>query len=281
MQINKLLLILLLLGTTALAQNYPQQFTSISGWTIEGEKQFYSRDNLYDYINGASDFYLGYDFQDLWVADYKNEAGQMVTLELYRHGSSLKAFGIYSEERPQDIRLEAIGVQGFVESGAIFFLADDYYVKVYNGRPEVPEADFIAFAQKVAKVICEDCALPQVFKLFPTNDKVELSERYMPENFMGITGFNGVCTVKYLASDESYRLFVYQGNDEACQAVMDKYFQRMKYKKKLKEKTYDFEDPYLGKVKIAYKHGVIAGVLDAKAPDLHSTLLDALLNNIK
>ncbi|WP_289055616.1 DUF6599 family protein [Carboxylicivirga marina] len=277
MRINKLLLALLLIGGTVFAQEYPGEFTKLDGWSIEGEKQFYSRDNLYDYINGASDFYLGYDFQDLWVVDYKNEAGQMLTLELYRHGDKLKTFGIYSEERPQSAKLQEIGAQGFLESGAVFFLADNYYVKVYNSRPEVGEADFVAFAKAVAQSICSDCGMPHQFESFPENGRVALSERYMPENFMGISGFNGVCTVKYEHQGESFRLFVYEASDKNCRALMEKYFKRLKYKKKLKEKTYSFDDSYLGKVQIYYKEGRVAGMLDAKNPDSHQVLFEALI----
>ena len=268
--------LILFLSSTIIAQNYPEKFTSIEGWTIEGEKQFFSRDNLYDYINGASDFYLGYDFQDLWVVDYKNEAGQMLTLELYRHGNAMQTFGIYTEERPQTAKLQEIGAQGFLESGAVFFLADDYYVKVYNSRPEVPERDFIAFAKLVANAICSDCGLPQQFAWFPQEGRIASSERYMSENFMGITGFNGVCTVEYATEAKPIRLFVFQGDDKKCQMVLSKYFTRMKYKKKIKVKTYDFDDPYIGKVKLAYKEGVITGVLDAPNPEAHNTLLEAL-----
>ncbi|MBR8537961.1 hypothetical protein KDU71_20500 [Carboxylicivirga sediminis] len=279
MQINKLILALILLSSTVVAQDYPVKFTGIEGWTIEGEKQYYSQDNLYDYINGASDFYLGYDFQDLWVVDYKNEAEQMLTLELYRHGNKLKAFGIYSEERPQGVKLQAIGAQGFMEGGAVFFLADDYYVKVYNSRPEVPADEFVAFAKTIANAICSSCELPAEFALFPPKGKVDLSERYMPENFMGLTGFNGVCTVNYSMAGEGFRLFIYKGSDDKCQAIMNKYFERMKYKKKLKAKTYDFNDPYLGKLRITYQKGIIAGIIDSKAPMTHAELLNALLEN--
>jgi hypothetical protein len=275
MRINTLLLLLFIFCRTVVAQDYPQEFSNIEGWTIEGDKQFYSQDNLYDYINGASDFYLGYAFQDLWVVDYKNEAGQLLTLELYRHGSPLKAFGIYTEERPQSAKIRSIGAQGFLESGAIFFLANDYYVKVYNGRPEVLELEFIAFANQVANSICSACSLPDLFNRFPEEGRVKLSERYMPENFMGLSGFNGVCTVNYEQSGEIFRLFVYQANDEVCQMIMEKYFKRLNYKKKLKEKTYDFEDPYLGKVKISYKNGFIYGLLDASNPDNYDNLYQA------
>ncbi|WP_439185490.1 DUF6599 family protein [Carboxylicivirga taeanensis] len=278
---NYILLIVYLVSTVAFAQEYPDEFSTIDGWSEVGEKQYYSADNLYDYINGASDFYLGYDFQDLWVVDYENDQGQLLTLELYRHADPLRAFGIYSEERPQAARMEAIGAQGFKEGGAIFFLADNYYAKVYNGRPEVSDAEFIDFAEQVARRICSTCYLPRQFQLFPAEGKIELSERFMPENFMGITGFNGVCTVKYSAAGERFSLFVFQGDDTSCQQLMTKYFERLKYKKKLKEKIYDFEDPYLGKVKIAYQRGVIAGVLDANRSEQQEALLATLLNALK
>jgi hypothetical protein len=272
MPVYKIFLALILAVSSANAQDYPEKFASIQNWSIEGEKQYYSPDNLYDYINGASDFYLSYGFQDLWVVDYKNKDGQILTLELYRHENKLKAFGIYAEERPQGVKLQAIGAQGFVESGSVFFIADDYYVKVYNGRPEVPQEQFIAFSKAVANKICSSCTLPSAFNLFPIEGMVDQSEHYMPENFMGIAGFDGVCTVNYKDANDELRLFLYKADDAKCRAILTKYFSRLKYKKKLKKKSYVFDDPYLGMVKLNYKEGMIFGMLDAKNVDSHFKL---------
>ncbi len=259
------------------AQDYPAQFKSIEGYEIKGEKQFFNKENLYDYINGASDFYLGYDFKDLWVVDYVNSEEQSATLELYRHGNDMFAYGIYTEERPQGVDGKKIGAEGFVESGAVFFLADDYYVKVYNGSPALSEDELLKFAKKVAHEICTECDLPEQFSWFPEEGKVASSERYMAENFMGVTGFNGVGTVVYKVQDEKVRLFAYKGNDEKCRQIMERYFKRMKYKKKLKAKKYAFDDPYLGKLIIHYSEGGICGILDAKDPVNYEGLLIKLI----
>ena len=48
-------------------------FPEMAGWKLSGEIQIYSRANLYDYIDGAADLYLKYDFQELKVADYQND----------------------------------------------------------------------------------------------------------------------------------------------------------------------------------------------------------------
>lgn len=274
------ILIALVTFVSVTAQELPTKFTSVDNWQIEGETQFFDQENLYDYINGASDFYLGYKFQDLWVVDYKNKVDQMLSLELYRHGDAMQAFGIYTEERPLEANVLKVGAQGFGDENAIFFQADDYYIKVYNGRAKVAKADLIAFANSVAKLICEDCELPSQFKWFPSDGRVDLSERYMSENFMGITGFNGACTVKYKHLNDKFRLFAYQGTDKKCRYILSKYFERLKHKKKLKEKVYSFDDPYLGNVLLAYKEGVIVGMLDAKQPDAHLELLNQLLDSI-
>ncbi|MCU4163612.1 DUF6599 family protein [Carboxylicivirga caseinilyticus] len=263
------------------AQTYPAQFENIEGFTLQGEKQFFDRDNLYNYINGASDFYLGYDFQDLWVADYTNDQEQSLTLELYRHGDNMYAFGIYSEERPQAANLLEIGAEGFYESGAVFFLAGSYYVKVYNGHPALDEDSLVDFAKQVAGKVCEKCLLPEQLSYFPAENKIPSSERYMAENFMGVTGFNGAFTAKYKIGDEECRLFVYKGDDERCREIMSKYFTRLKFKKKLKEITYVFDDPYLDKVKLTYKKGFIYGMLDCKEPEKVKGLYDGFVSQNK
>ncbi|MGQ1786568.1 MULTISPECIES: DUF6599 family protein [unclassified Saccharicrinis] len=282
MNYRKLFLLLILsIQYSAFSQSYPTKFANINAWDIEGEKQYFSPDNLYDYINGASDFYLGYDFKDLWVVDYKNSSGQMLTLELYRHGNPMLAFGIYSEERPQTASINNIGAQGFIDGGAVFLLAGDYYVKIYNGQPEVNETELLTFARRVAASICKDCSLPMQFNWFPNENKIDYSERYMAENFIGLTGFDGVCTVEYNNAGEKIRLFAYKGNDEKCKTLLEKYFDRVKYKKKLKPKQYVFADPYIGKVVLVYDRGMICGLLDSKEPEKHQQLLNDLLTNAK
>ncbi|MBI9063832.1 MAG: hypothetical protein JEZ14_17755 [Marinilabiliaceae bacterium] len=258
------------------AQSYPSKFTNINGWRAQNDKQYFSTENLYDHINGASDFYLGYKFQDLWVVDYRNQEGQLVTVELYRHKSPLYAFGIYAEERPASASSCSIGAEGFIEEGTAFFLAGDYYVKVFNGSPAAPKQSILDFSHKVAERICEDCQLPKELANFPSRGKVKMSERYMAENFLGVTGFNGVFTSLYKTESGSCRLFIYKGSDADCKAFLGRYFDRLKYKKKVKVKRYDLEDPYMGKVLIDYKGGVITGILDSSSPALHAELLDSI-----
>ena len=47
----------------------------------------YGPENLYEYIDGASDLFLAYGFKELTLVHYKYPSNAEVTLELYDQGS--------------------------------------------------------------------------------------------------------------------------------------------------------------------------------------------------
>ena len=73
-------------------------FPEISGWKQSGEMQSFTPKTLYEYINGAADLYIMYDFQELKSAEYVNEKKASVIIDVYRHKTPTHAFGIYSQE---------------------------------------------------------------------------------------------------------------------------------------------------------------------------------------
>jgi len=69
-------------GSAAAADSKPFAFPAVDGWTPAGAPQVFSPDTLYDYINGGSDLYLKYDFEELQVLEYRK--GKMSVLaEVY------------------------------------------------------------------------------------------------------------------------------------------------------------------------------------------------------
>jgi len=125
-------------------------FPEMVGWTQDGKPQVFSPKTLYEYINGAADLYLTYEFQDLNVVDYKGEGKAAVTVEVYRHGDSTQAFGIYSQERLANARFLDIGAQGYQEPNVLNFVVGPYYVKIngYSTGAE-DERTMLAFGRKM------------------------------------------------------------------------------------------------------------------------------------
>jgi len=66
-------------------------FPEVAGWKRSGEIQTFSPKTLYEYIDGAADLYLMYDFQALKVAEYQNEKKSSVTVDVYFHKTPIHA----------------------------------------------------------------------------------------------------------------------------------------------------------------------------------------------
>ncbi|MGQ9800925.1 MAG: DUF6599 family protein [Candidatus Saccharicenans sp.] len=159
----------------------------IDGWQFQEEPQFYSPGTLFEYINGASEAYLSYDFQELLVAEYqKNGTETVITLEIYDMGSPLNAFGIFSSERYPDNPDVNLGNAGYLEEEVLNFISGRFYVKLlcYNGGEET--ADYLKqLAREVEARIKDKAGLPDLFRLFPSEGRVKNSEKYIKKNFMG------------------------------------------------------------------------------------------------
>ena len=97
------------------------RFPEIKGWTQSRQVLTFIPKALYEYINGAADLYLMYDFQELKVAEYLNEKKASVIIDVYRHKTPTHAFGIYSQERLSNANFLDIGAQGYIEKNVLNF----------------------------------------------------------------------------------------------------------------------------------------------------------------
>ena len=280
---KKLLLVVLICffvsEVTIKATELPDVFKLVEGWTAQSDVQYYSPDNLYDYINGASDFYLSYHFKELWVVDYKNSEGKMVTLELYHHQNSHCAYGIYVVERPVSASLQKIGSEGYLDSGAAYFMAGNYYVKVFNGSPSVNDEELKRFSSVIASQICTLCTMPSERNWFPVDGQVQGSERYNAENFMGLEGFNGVFTMGYAEGKANFKLFVYKTDPELCIKTVASYLAFNGLSNVPNEGSQLVNDRYNGPVYLIWKNGVIAGVVGHSKPLKQSPKVNEVMTN--
>ena len=90
---------------------------SLEGWSLSEAVQNFLPDTLFEYIDGAAESYLAYNFQGLVVGQYKKDGApsQELTVEIYDLGSPRNAFGIYSMERYPESQFLQLGVQGYKE----------------------------------------------------------------------------------------------------------------------------------------------------------------------
>jgi hypothetical protein len=251
-------------------------FPEVTGWKQSGEIQTFQPENLFDYIDGAADLYLSYDFQELKVAEYLNEKKASVIVEVYRHKSPTDAFGIYSQERLSNANFLDIGAQGYSEKDILNFLAGDYYVKMnsFKTGPEDQEI-LLNFAKKVAENLGEKGALPSILSSFPEEGKKKNSERFIAIKFLGYPFLHSAFTADYELSGKKFKLFVIEGRDHTeCGNMMQRYLQQTGSREKnIIEGHYTIADPYHGEVDLHWQGAYIWGILNFSEVSLRSKYL--------
>lgn len=225
-------------------------FPQMEGWTKKGNPVTYTPDNLYEYIDGAADVFLSYDFVKLATVGLENEAKASLTIDIYQHSNPVNGFGIYSQEKSQKGPFITIGTQGYYEKGILNFLKGSFYVKISGyDLGDRDETVLTETAKQIAQKLDGDNRFPDVVESFPKEEKVENSERYIAQNFMGHSFLHSAFVADYNKDGRKLEVFIIQANDETESAkILDSYLNFVKGKGMEVENPgdglYRFQDPY-------------------------------------
>jgi hypothetical protein len=269
------------------AQAADFKFPSVSGWKQVGEIRTFNTTTLNDYINGDADLYLAYDFEELKVAEYKNDQKGAVTVEVYRHRTPTQAFGVYSQERVLGANFIDVGVQGYMENHALNFFSGNTYVKItgFDAGPD-EQTILLSFAKAVAGNLGEKGAFPPILAAFPAEGKVKNSEKFIATKFLGYPFLHSAFSARYEASGRDFKLFIIEGKDQAdCREMVEKYLEQLGMKEKTAaEGQYSLSDAYHGEIDLHWKGSWIWGILDLGDPGLrakYSKLFEEALQKAK
>jgi hypothetical protein len=262
-------IIILLWASPLTAKDF--HFPEMPGWKPSGEIQTFQPENLFDYINGAADLYLSYEFQELKVAEYQNEKKASVIIEIYKHKNPTLAFGIYSQERLGNSTFLDIGSQGYNEKDILNFITGSYYVKInsYKTGPEEQEI-LINFAKKVSEHLGKKGTLPSILSLFPGEGKKRNSEKFTYKNYLGYAFLHSAFTAEYELPGTTFKLFIIEGADKGeCRDMIQRYLQQVRSpEKNITEGRYTLSDPYHGELELSWKEKYIGGILNLNDPSL-------------
>ncbi len=194
-------------------------------WSLTEAPRSYFPDDLFEYIDGAAESYLGYDFRELLVADLEKTGTEAtLTLEIYDMGLPLNAFGIFAAERYPDNKVVGLGDLGYIEGEALNFLAGRFYVKMLAfGLGEATESTLAEVGAKVAAGIKAGGGLPALVGAFPKDNLVARSEKYVKKNFMGYEFLHDGYVATYKAGGREIEgFFIDAGSDKAAEDMLTK-----------------------------------------------------------
>jgi len=255
----------------------PFALPEVAGWKQSGEIQSYKPENLFDYIDGAADLYLGYDFQELKVAEYQNERKASVIVEVYRHKTPTQAFGIYSQERFSNANFLDIGAQGYSEKDILNFVTGNYYVKMNSFKTGPGEQEILLnFARRVIGSLGEKGSLPSLLSSFPEEGKKKNSEKFIALKFLGYPFLHSAFTADYELSGRKFKLFVIEGAEgNDCRDMMQKYLKETgSPEANVTEGRFTIADRHHGEMELHWKGRYIWGALNLKDTSLRSKYLN-------
>jgi len=197
----------------------------LAGWKLSEAPRSYLPDNLFEYIDGAAESYLGYDFRELLVADLERTGAEAtLTLEIYDMGLPVNAFGIFAAERYPENKAVALGELGYAEGEALNFLSGRFYVKMLAfGLGQATGTTLEEAGAKVAGAIKSGGGLPALVRAFPAEGLVARSEKYIKKNFMGYEFLHDGYVATYNPGGRELEgFFVDGGSDKAAEEMLTK-----------------------------------------------------------
>jgi len=240
----------------------------IPKWSQTEKAQNYYPENLFEYINGAAEIYLAYDFQELIVSQHKEDQSEMnVAVEIYNMGSEKNAFGIYSVERFSDNTFVDMGLQGYLEEGTLNFLVGQFYVKLLCFDCDGQSADVLKlFSQGIVKNVGGTGSFPVLVNKFPEEGLIPNTEKYILRNFMGYSFLSNGYSANYKKDDLEFDYFFIESkSQEDAQEMVEKYLEAKGKDNVTKDEFgYHIKDKYYHNIFLTRVGSTICGVIKIK-----------------
>jgi hypothetical protein len=151
-----------------------------AGWKWDRKDLNYNRRTIFDYIDGAGELYLAYNFRSVRVRRFEKPGQPPIIAELFDMGSSEDAYGIFSFERQdEDV---GIGQGSELGGGLLRFWKGEFFVSVYaEGEGPGVESAILTLGRAVAESIKMSGPAPKLISVLPDGKAglVEKSIRYL------------------------------------------------------------------------------------------------------
>lgn len=262
-----IILFLFFFNSILLSSSLPSLLPEIREWKLSEPPRLFNPDNLYEHINGGAEAYLSFGFRELLVA-YFEKGDSSLTVEIYDMGNNYNSFGIYSAERSPENQFLQIGNHGYTDGENLFFITGPYYIKILcSGCREEGQSFLLSIANSILEKVKDKGNLPNTLKYFPEKGLRKNSEKFFPNNFLGIDFLKNGFIADYELEGERFNLFIIEEKDETVEEVFEKfknYLERRKGFERLKLESdimLQAEDKVYGKISILKKGRFIIGYL--------------------
>jgi hypothetical protein len=197
------------------------------GWVMDEKPALYTADTLFDHINGEAELYFPYGFDSLVTARYvkKTTSGSPLVADVYRMGSLLDAFGIYSNYRKAEAPGCDLGADCFLSSSQLLFYQDRFFVKLQATDTPTPGRDtFLACGRAISAKLSPGKSRPRELDILNVRSVVPKTERYIAQSVLGYPFFRRGMTADAVVGGERSQVFVViEDSAAAARKAFDEY----------------------------------------------------------
>ena len=149
----------------------------ILGWRTDGADKVFTRQNIFDYMDGGGEIYLAYDFQRLLTREYANSGAPRIVAEVYQMASSRDAYGVFTHDT--DGQPVSVGQAALYSAGLLRFWKDRFFVRL-QAEDETPEvkAALMALGMQIASGIPQEGGKPSLLAALPPQGRIDSSVHY-------------------------------------------------------------------------------------------------------
>lgn len=265
--------------------------TAPPGWKYEGNPASYNSANLYELVDGEAELYFPYGFKRVIAITYASPSDPKDTIEaeVYEMGSTLDAFGVYSNYRDVDTKPVQLGTDGFAGSTQAMFYQERFFVKMRaRGTSQANRQALMPCAQGLSARLPKNTPAPEELELLKYPGLVERSQQYIAQSLLGYDFFsNGVIcdTASTYAGAKAF--VVIEVTTKTARQALDRYVEYLKSS----NATYSWRDMPYGKVLLAkdpLHKGVLArqvgsvviGVAKLSTPEAGFALFDPFQSHV-
>lgn len=190
----------------------------LAGLNPFGQVRTFDQDNLYEYINGHAEYYIGAGFQGLAVGEFGGDAqsGPQVVVNAYDMDSALNAFGVLVHEAGEQDPV-TLGALGFRSDQGVHFIHGPYYVQLTLFDPSI---DALAAGRELVQGLAEQVPAGQIAFSFPDFGQVTATH-YVREYYRGMEFFNRVLEREFERDGETFQAFSIAGETADTQKLVE------------------------------------------------------------
>ena len=241
--------------------------TEPDGFRQFGKAREYTKENLYEQVNGHAEYFISAGFVGLSVLEYVIAGSQSsqadIQAEVYDMGKNIQAFGVLVDESGENPAPAQVGSLGFKISNGVNFIKGRYYVKISAFSNKTP---VLKFAKSFEKTLSAGTDAKTVFSGFPDIGKIS-NTRFIKEGYRGLDFLRNVVEREYSVNGKTIQVALLAENENEAQKLTSKllgYFKKSdtKFDKTVRggKEIYKVIDKYEGDWFLISDRGALFGI---------------------